>query len=49
MVLITTDLPEEINKWLAHKSIDWSYHDKRMVIIRILKEVMEKEQNGNKL
>jgi hypothetical protein len=45
MTQIQIDLPEDINTWLAHKSIDLSFHDKRMVIIKILKEVMKKDQS----
>jgi len=44
MTNIQIDLPEDINIWISHKSIDWSLHDKRMVILKILKERMENEQ-----
>jgi len=46
MVKIQIDLTDEIDNWLAHKSIDLSFHDKRMVIIKILKEVMNNETNN---
>jgi len=44
MVNITIELDKAVNDWISHKSIDWSLHDKRMVILKILKERMENEQ-----
>ena len=48
MVLLQLDIPEDLNTWLMHKTIDLSQHDKRVTIVSLLYKVKEKEEQDAK-